>query len=168
MKYLTRDNITLAIAILSFIISSSQWILNAYNKRTKLNITIEQLEKYPQNEQTEYIYTFMIHNLSTAKLSITRMNIQGIDCLIEHHWIGEKYYPKCPETDIPTTERILSADFPINLLPNEGSIHKVIFIAPNSNSLNWEDTVNLKVSTDKRSMMLSLKCPMVENDKLKL
>ena len=55
------------------------------------------------------------------------MNINNVQCHLSHKWIGECYFPQFPETDIARTERIFSADFPINMVAHSGKMHKIIF-----------------------------------------
>ena len=55
------------------------------------------------------------------------MRIENTYCLISHQWIGDHYYPDFPETDIPHTERKLSPDFPICLVPHSGGLFSIVF-----------------------------------------
>lgn len=116
------DIITLVIATLGFILSVCQWIYVLYSKRTNFSLSIERFEWYRHPEYNRAIFTLMIWNNSSSPLTITRMCINEVKCLISRQWIGERYYPNNPETDIPCTERKLSPDFPICISPHGGGL----------------------------------------------
>ncbi len=96
------EYLSITIAILSLILSSTQWIYTLYKNRTNFSMSLERFQWYekPEYDYNQGIFTFMICNLSTAPLTITRMTIKKTSCLITHQWIGDHYYPKFPETDI--------------------------------------------------------------------
>ena len=123
------EYLSITIAILSLILSSTQWIYTLYKNRTNFSMSLERFQWYekPEYDYNQGIFTFMICNLSTAPLTITRMTIKKTSCLITHQWIGDHYYPKFPETDIPTTERQLSPDFPITIAPNGSGLYSIVF-----------------------------------------
>lgn len=157
MKY-----ITLTISILGLILSSSQWIYTLYCKRTNFKMSIEKFEWYDKGDFNRCILTLSIQNLSNSPLIITRMRIHNIQCHLSHRWIGERYFPEFPETDIPRTERILSADFPINIVAKSGTMHKVVFDF-NDKSLILERIIEIVVQTTNKSKTFILFCPEKDN-----
>lgn len=88
-------------------------------------------------------------------------------CALTHRWIGERYYPKYDETDIPITERIFSADFPISLQPYQGTFEFVLFDVPADIELD-DDFVTLKIITNKKNKVRILKIPKVNKDLLSI
>lgn len=164
MKY-----VSLCIAILGFLMSLAQWIYTLYKNRTRFSMSIERMQWYerPEYKYNRCICTFMIWNLSSAPLTITRMSIDETNCLITHQWIGECYYPAFPESDIPKTERKFSPDFPLMLPPNGGGIYSVIF----DFDLKMERPNNLikvDVQTTHKKKSFCLFCPEAKNNELYL
>lgn len=164
MKYLS-----ITIAILSLILSSTQWIYTLYKNRTNFSMSLERFQWYekPEYDYNQGIFTFMICNLSTAPLTITRMTIKKTSCLITHQWIGDHYYPKFPETDIPTTERQLSPDFPITIAPNGSGLYSIVFHF-DLEAKRPGHHIKVTVQTAYKKKIISLYCPTVENNKLYL
>ena len=162
------ERLSLIIAILSFAMSLTQWIYTLYKNRTHFSMSIERFEwyEYPEHNYNRSIFTFMIWNSSGAPLTITRMNIEKTNCLITHQWVGDRYYPKFPECDIPRTERKLSPDFPITIPPNGGGIYSIIFdFDLKAEKPNHLITVNVQTSCKKKCF--TLYCP-TESNKLYL
>lgn len=122
-----NELITLIIAVLGLVLSVLQWIYTFYSKRTNFSMSIEKFQLNHHSLYDRAIITLMIWNKSSAPLTITRMSINSVNCLIKHQWIGDRYYPKFPECDIPITERDLSPDFPITLAPHGGGLYSIIF-----------------------------------------
>lgn len=152
------ETISLIIAIAGFILSAAQWIYTFYCNRTKFSIAIEKSEFYKRSNYNRCILTFTIQNLSDAPLSITRMYLEDTPCLISHQWIGERYYPKFPESDIPSTERILSEDFPINIPPHGGGIYRVVFDFSDK-TFCLGSLVSINVITTHKPKTFCLYCP---------
>lgn len=150
--------ITLAISIIGLLLSSAQWLYTLYSKRTNYKISIEKFEWYEYEYKNTCILSLFIQNLSNSPLIITRMNINGTQCYLSHQFIGEHYYPHFPESDIPRTERILSSDFPINLVANSGMMHKVVFDFTDK-SFVFGTLVEMEVQTTQKSKMHTLYCP---------
>lgn len=150
--------ITLIISIAGFLLSSAQWVYTLYCKCTNYKISIEKFEWYEYEDHNKCILSLSIQNLSNSPLIITRMNINGIQCYLSHQYIGEHYYPHFPESDIPYTERILSADFPINIVANSGMMHKVIFDFTDK-SFTIGKLVEIEVQTTNKSKVCTLYCP---------
>lgn len=150
--------ITLIISIAGFLLSSAQWIYTLYCKRTNYKIAIEKLEWFEYENYNKCILSLSIQNLSNSPLIITRMRINDVQCYLSHQFVGEHYYPNFPESDIPRTERILSADFPINIVANSGMMHKIVFDFTDK-SFTIGNLIKLEVQTTKRSKTNALYCP---------
>jgi hypothetical protein len=150
--------ITLIISIAGFVLSSAQWVYTLYCKRTNYKIFVEKFEWYKHEDRNTCILSLSIQNLSNSPLIITRMSINGTQCHLSHQFVGEHYYPHFPECDIPCTERILSADFPINIVPNSGMMHKVVFDFTDK-SFTIGKLVELEVQTTNKSKINTLYCP---------
>lgn len=150
--------ITLTISIIGLLLSSAQWIYTLYCKRTNYKISIEKFEWYDKGHFNRCILTLSVQNLSNSPLIITRMKIHGIQCYLSHQWVSEHYFPTFPETDIPHTERILSADFPINIVANSGMMYKVVFDFDDK-SFIIGSLVELEVQTTNTSKIYTLYCP---------
>lgn len=163
------EYLSITIAILSLILSSTQWIYTLYKNRTNFSMSLERFQWYekPEYDYNQGIFTFMICNLSTAPLTITRMTIKKTSCLITHQWIGDHYYPKFPETDIPTTERQLSPDFPITIAPNGSGLYSIVFHF-DLEAKKPGHHIKVTVQTAYKKKIISLYCPTVENNKLYL
>lgn len=166
MSQQTISYITLVIAIGGFILSSTQWIYTLYCKRVNFKVSIEKFEWYEYEKFNRCTLTLSIENLSNLPLIITRMNIGNVQCYLSHHWIGERYFTKFPETDIPCTERILSADFPINIVANSGTMHGIVFDFYDK-SLTLGKLIELKIQTTNKLKTFTLYCP-DKNNTLKL
>ncbi len=150
--------ITLIISIAGFVLSSAQWIYTLYCKRTNYKIFIEKFEWYKHQDCNRCILSLSIQNLSNSPLIITRMCINGIQCYLSHQFVGERYYPNFPESDIPCTERMLSADFPINIVANSGIMHKVVFDFADK-SFTIGKLIEMEVQTTNKSKVHTLYCP---------
>lgn len=153
MKY-----ITLIISIAGFLLSSAQWIYTLYSKRANYKISIEKFEWYEHSKYNRCILSLSIQNLSGTPLIITRMSINDIQCYLSHQFVGERYFPHFPETDIPYTERVLSVDFPINIVANSGMMCKVIFDFSDK-TFSLEKIIELNVQTTNKSKSHTLYCP---------
>lgn len=71
-------------------------------------------------------------------------------------WSGEHYYPQFPETDIPRTERIFSAQFPISIQPN-GAVSELIRFESDENISIMNDFLILEISTNKKTRKMCIK-----------
>lgn len=157
VKYI-MSYITLGISIAGFILSSAQWIYTLYCKRTNYRISIEKFEWYEHQNYNSCILTLSIQNLSNSPLIITRMYVGDVQCHLTHAWVGDHYYPRFTETDIPCTERILSADFPLNIVANSGTMYKVIFDFQDK-SFVIEKLLKIKVQSTNKLKTFTLYCP---------
>jgi hypothetical protein len=124
--------ITDIIGILAFVLTVGQLIWGLWNKRTNIKLSIENLEQIRRESYTELILHTILIDKSRDTINITRIILidsagNEYPSLLEHKWIGEDYYPKFPETDIPITERKLSADFPIHLVGSGAKLVSIIF-----------------------------------------
>lgn len=162
-----KSNITLIIAVLGFIMSLAQWCYSFYSKRTSFSVSIEKLEWYEYATYNRAIFTLMIWNLSDAPLTLTRMSINDVSCLITHQWIGDHYYPSFPESDIPKTERKLSPDFPICIGSNGGGLYSIIFDFKDK-SIKLPRLISFKIQTAHKKKNFILYCPNVDNSSLYL
>lgn len=152
--------LTFIIALAGFILSLSQWIYVLYSKRTNFNVTIENVEK--ADSRHIYTFTFIIKNLSSAPLVITRTSINNVNCLLLPCWIGERYYPKYEETDIPVTERVFSSGMPLNIPSNSSVIHTIAFKIPSDTDFILENPATVLFSTDKTEKEFTLSHPKVK------
>lgn len=159
MKYLTKENITFVIAILAFLLSVAQWIYTLWCSRTHFNAEITNIEKAPNSKGTRYTFTFLINNLSSAPLVITKATIQHIDCNYLKKWIGERYFPKFPETDVPTTEQCFSSEIPLNLVPHSSSLCTLVFNVEKGEKLNLASPIAVTFRTTKKIKTFKLESP---------
>ncbi len=157
------DCIASIIGICGFVLASAQWIYTLYCKRTHYKVSIEKMEFGILADHHRCIITFSLQNLSSSPLIITKMTVNETPCCLSHQWVGDHYYPKFPESDIPRTERLLSADFPINMLPHSGAIHKVVFDFPNE-ALVSGNMIEVKIQTTNKSKNHLLYCPEASNN----
>ena len=109
------------------------------------------------------ILWFNIINKSSSPLTITGLNYYDGNkkyfCMIRKQWIGEHYYPQFPETDIPRTERIFSANFPICLQPNDARFEVIKFELPQREDIIKKgNIVTVEVITDKHKKDKKLIC----------
>ena len=107
----------------------------------------------------------MIQNNLSSRISLTRMELLGTKSLLTHQWIGDKYYPKFKETDIPGTERQLSNDFPIHLIANAGTICKVIFDFQDK-EFSLPPNPSLHITTNKKEKTFTIDCSVIGNNQL--
>lgn len=156
--------ITLITAALGLILSVLQWIYTLYSKRTNFSMSIEKFEFHTNKSYNRAIFTLMIWNNSSAPLTITRMSINNVNCLIKHQWVGDRYYPDFPENDIPRTERELSPDFPITIAAHGGGLYPIIFDFDPNTTLDKLIPIIIQTSNCRKKFILF--CP--EYDKSKL
>lgn len=82
---------------------------------------------------------------------------------MSHQYVGERYFPTFPESDIPRTERVLSADFPINIVANSGIMCKIVFDFHDKTFVCGK-MIDLKVQTTNKAKTYTLYCPDKSND----
>ena len=157
------DFIASIIGICGFVLASAQWIYTLYCKRTHYKVSIEKIEFAPLINCSRCIITFTIQNLSNSPLIITKMIAHDTQCCLSHQWVGDHYYPKFPESDIPHTERILSADFPINMVAHSGGMYKVVFEFHDKTFVPGNMIeVNIQTTNDSKNHLLY--CPEINNN----
>lgn len=78
-----------------------------------------------------------------------------------------KFASKHNETDIPITERIFSADFPISLQSSQGIFEIVLFDIPANIKLS-KDFITLKIITNKKNKIYTLQVPKESKDLLSI
>lgn len=167
-----HDTITLIIALAGFFMSLGQILYGLYSKRTNISLEIENVELSSRGERKRKILTLSICNNSSAPIIITRIFLidrlgKEHPCLLIHRFVNERYYPKFEHTDIPLTERFLSADFPICLAASQAALELVIFELQPSVNYRYDDThVKLKVVTNKRTVSFLLAIPHAERPTL--
>ncbi|SEU09644.1 hypothetical protein SAMN05443270_3114 [Lacrimispora sphenoides] len=159
-----KDLVTLTIAILSLFLSISQIIYTALRKLTRFSIDIQNYEFSDISLRDEYTFLLCIINHSTSPFAITRISIVTSDkeypCYVNHKWIGERYYPKFPESDIPRTERFFSENLPIQLTGNQCFIGFISFpIERGVTIFDENNRIKLKFTTNKGQKTLVAKCP---------
>ena len=161
----TISIISLAVAGLSLILAVCQWIYILHQNQTNFSVSIEKFEWYEHQNLNRSIFTFMIWNNSASPLIITKMAICDVNCLVSHQWIGDHYYPIFPETDIPSTERKLSVDFPICIPPNGGGMYPVIFDFQDKSFIP-DQLISLTVQTSHQKKFFRVYRPEKGNQKL--
>lgn len=158
IEFFTKENISLLIAILSFFLTVGQLLYGIYQRRTNIDISIENCEIGEYSTYTRYILTLMVHNHSSAPAIITKMYLDDICCRLRHQWTGEQYYPSFTECDLPRTERLLSVDFPINMVPHSSILERVVFDFSNEDNLPSRLTT-IHVITTKKKKIFSVLLP---------
>ena len=114
--------VSLCLSAMALVLSIFQIAKTAWEKREKYKLIVDNIQII--------ILKITIVNNSTAPLNITRISYVAKNknvylCFLSKKWCGEHYYPKFPETDIPRTERIFSADFPI-CIPSLGAKRSIV------------------------------------------
>lgn len=108
-------------------------------------------------------YCHFLSKISSSPLIITRMYVNEVQCYLTHQFVGEHYFPHFPESDIARTERILSTDFPINIVANSGVMHKIIFNFKDK-SFTIGNSIEITVQTTNRMKTYKLYCPNKDNN----
>ena len=167
-----KSLLTTVIAIAGFILSLFQFIHSLWSKRTNISVSLETLCTLNVENKKSIKLGLIFQNNSSSPIIITRVSLllnhrASYSCVLTHRWVAERYYPKCNETDIPITERIFSADFPISLQPSQGTFEVVLFDVPSDIELD-DDFVTLKIITNKKNKVRILKIPKVNKDLLSI
>gem|GEM_PF-3545497 len=160
-----REIILDTISIIAFVLSVSQLIYGLLSNRTLISAKIYALEISKTENSVKHTFLMFFNNASSEPISIARVLI--IDksknkhpCYLDHKWIGDCYYPKFPETDIPRTERRFSVDFPINISPKSAFTGCVKFSIPLDVDVFQDDNeIEFSIETNKANKTLKLKCP---------
>lgn len=158
------------VATLAILLTLWQLISASLKKRTKLSLTIENVQqaRLPQRKETILLCTIVNH--SDAPINITRMVLVSkegneISCILRKVMIGERYYPNYPESALPRSERIFSVQFPISLSAHGATSEQVVFSSPcDSKDFQEGDTMELLLITDKKSKRLRDTCKIHDAD----
>ena len=174
VKFVSENKslLTTVIAIAGFVLSLFQFIHSLWSKRTNVSASLETLCTLNAENEQSIKLGLIFQNNSSSPIIITRVSLllnhrASYSCVLTHRWVAERYYPKCNETDIPITERIFSADFPISLQPSQGTFEVVLFDVPADIELD-DDFVTLKIITNKKNKVRILKIPKVNKDLLSI
>lgn len=167
MKFIinNKENILAFISIIAFLISTSQLIISILNKRLKLTATIQKFTCAEFDNFNSYTFLITFENSSSRSVSITNMFLidsegASFGCSLLHKWIGERYYPRFPETDIPVTERVLTADFPIHIDSNGVKMEFIHFkVNKESKIFNSNHKAKFHLLTNKKRIYITLSCP---------
>ena len=161
------------LSTIAIILSLAQIIVSGINNRTNLELTVEDVQQYKIADKISIIILFTLVNNSKSPINITRIilvgkNNQSVPCNLRKSYIGEHYYPKYPETDLPRTERVFSADLPISLSGNGAkSIHLLFETPPDFTDYSNGDIIYFSVKTDKKNLNLTGKCLIHDNGTMK-
>jgi hypothetical protein len=161
-----KDNILALISIIAFLISTSQLIITILKKRLRLTATIQKFTYFEFDDYDTYTFLITYENSSSSSISITNMFLidskdNSFGCSLLHRWIGERYYPKFYETDIPITERILTPDFPIHIESNGVKMEFINFkVDKESEIFNPDHKVKFHCFTNKKKIYITLSCPL--------
>lgn len=122
--------VSLCLSAMALVLSIFQIAKTAWEKREKYKLIVDNIQIIKSSSNSGIILNITIVNNSTAPLNITRISYVAKNknvylCFLSKKWCGEHYYPKFPETDIPRTERIFSADFPI-CIPSLGAKRSIV------------------------------------------
>ncbi len=117
-----KNNISTIISILALVLTLVQYICGLIKNRESYKMLVDNVQVTQRGKKSFVLLTMTILNNSSSNLNITTIYyINGTDeflCNIKKSWCGERYYPQFPETDLPRTERIFSAEFPLSIQPN--------------------------------------------------
>lgn len=162
------------LAVVAFFLSSYQLIQNYLHRRTNIALEIQNLRLTNNEKDEKYKLLLTISNNSDLPIIITKILLiddlgKEFPCCLTHKYIGEHYYNKYSETDIPCTERIFSVDFPI-CLPAHGAAMPYIVFAGNSIRLSFRETskLHIKVVTDKKTKYFCLDIPDIDKNELSI
>lgn len=89
MKYLTKENITFAIAVLSFTLSLWNFSKDIWNNRSKISLQCKSCTTGKIGSRNIIYFQFSIENKSRLSISISRMFFVVNDIQYEFNWIPE-------------------------------------------------------------------------------
>ena len=148
------------IAIFALVVSISQIIFNAWHNRFNISMLVENVDQEDLKKRKECIICFSFVNNSTSPINILRLKLQDkngvwIPCRLRKAPVFMHHWPKYPETDIPSSERTFSTDFPVHI----GSRGATNIIATFERSKDSQDfgageILKVKVETDKGFVVL--------------
>lgn len=140
-------------------------IIDIISKRTNIKMEIVEYYLFNGKDYNEYTFCINIDNNSSNPISVTKLLIRENNglytrCFLTPVYKGETYFPHCPETDLPLTNRILSASFPIHLAASESTLQRIVFkLDKDTDIYGPNNTVTFKVITNKRNKSFTLHCP---------
>ena len=158
------------VSTLAILLTLWQLISASLKRRTKLSLTIENVQQAHLAGRKETIILCTIVNHSDAPINITRMVLVSkerdeISCNLRKRMVGERYYPNYPESDLPRSERIFSVQFPISLSAHGATSEQVVFSSScDSENFQEGDTIELVLITDKKSKRLYDTCKIHDAD----
>ena len=154
------NNKDFLIALFALIFTISQYVFSRIKNKEKYKIIADKVETCRVGNKNVLLINMSIINCSSSTLNITRMffvnSKKNILCNLNKTWSGEHYYPKFPETDIPITERIFSAQFPISVQPN-GAVSELIRFESDEDVFVEDNCLVLQISTNKKTRKLCVK-----------
>lgn len=159
-----KDNWSDVVALAALIISIGQIVVGVIQKRTRLSLTIENVQQEHFPNETAIIVLCTIVNRSSAPINITRMLLttkegKRIMCNLRKVMIGEHHYPKYPETDIPVSVRAFSEEFPLALGARGAISAQVVFFVPaKGEDFLGGEMMELNMITDKRNVRVRDLC----------
>ena len=167
-----KSLLTTVIAIAGFVLSLFQFIHSLWSKRTNISVSLETLCTLNVENKKSIKLGLIFQNNSSSPIIITKVSLllnhrASYSCVLTHRWVAERYYPKHNETDIPITERIFSADFPISLQSSQGIFEIVLFDIPANIKLS-KDFITLKIITNKKNKTYILQVPKENKDLLSI
>ena len=155
-----ENNKDFLIALIALILTISQYVSSRIRNKEKYEIMSDKVELVTVGNKTVLLIKMSIINCSSSTLHITKMVLansnNNIICNLNKTWSGEHYYPQFPETDIPRTERIFSAQFPISIQPN-GAVSELIRFESDENISIMNDFLILEISTNKKTRKMCIK-----------
>ena len=89
MKYLTKSNITFAIAVFGFVLSLWNFAKDLWNNRSKLSINCKLCNTGPINSRELIYFQLSIENHSRLPISISRMFFEYDEQSYEFGWVPE-------------------------------------------------------------------------------
>ncbi len=154
------NNKDFLIALIALIFTILQYVSSRIRNKEKYEIKADKVEIITVENKTVLLIKMSIINCSSSTLHITKMifanSNNNILCNLNKTWSGEHYYPKFPETDIPRTERIFSAQFPISIQPN-GAVSELIRFESDEKISIMSDCLMLEISTNKKTRKICIK-----------
>lgn len=155
------ENKDFLIALIALILTVLQLIVSFIKNREKYKIFADKIELITIENKKVLLINMSIVNYSSSTLNITKMHFinknDRVLCNLNKTWSGEHYYPKFPETDIPRTERIFSAQFPISVQPNGAASVLIRFESINDFVIS-DNLLKVEVSTSKTVRKILIKC----------
>ena len=154
------DNKDFLLALIALILTVIQFVISCVNNKEKYKVLVDNTDLSTVGNKNVLLVRMTIINSSSSTLNITKIFFLNkkdiILCKLNKTWSGERYYPKFPETDIPRTERIFSAQFPISIQPN-GAVNELIRFESDKDFDIMNDYLVFKISTNKKTRKIRVK-----------